>query len=29
MFAMPEDTKTVIENTLAVPRRVKADGVDI
>ena len=26
---MPEDTKTVIENALAAPRRVKADGVDI
>ena len=26
---MPEDTKTIIENALAAPRRVKADGVDV
>lgn len=26
---MPDDTKTIIENALVSPRKVKADGVEI
>jgi len=26
---MPDDTKTVIENALSAPRRVRADGVEV
>jgi len=26
---MPDDTQTIIENVLAAPREVKADGVEV
>ena len=26
---MPDDTATIIENALAAPRKVKADGVEV
>jgi len=26
---MPNDTQTIIENALAAPRKVKADGVEV
>jgi len=26
---MPDDTQTIIENALAAPRKVKADGVEV